>query len=75
VPRGQRDRSLQPYSRFSRQEPLLFYQVARLHVTKSQASFTVGSFYEIVRVLLNSAAYIVSCLIVSDVEQTHEICF
>jgi hypothetical protein len=28
VPRGQRDRSLRPYSRFSRQEPLLFYQVA-----------------------------------------------
>jgi hypothetical protein len=28
VPRGQRDGSLQPYSRFSRQEPLLFYQVA-----------------------------------------------
>jgi hypothetical protein len=26
--RGQRDGSLQPYSRFSRQEPLLFYQVA-----------------------------------------------
>jgi hypothetical protein len=28
VPRGQRDGSLWPYSRFSRQEPLLFYQVA-----------------------------------------------
>jgi hypothetical protein len=28
APRGQRDRSLRPYSRFSRQEPLLFYQVA-----------------------------------------------
>jgi hypothetical protein len=28
VPRGQRDGSLLPYSRFSRQEPLLFYQVA-----------------------------------------------
>jgi hypothetical protein len=29
VPRGQRDGSLRPYySRFSRQEPLLFYQVA-----------------------------------------------
>jgi hypothetical protein len=28
MPRGQRDGSLQPYSRFSRQEPLLFYQVA-----------------------------------------------
>jgi hypothetical protein len=28
VPRGQRDGSLGPYSRFSRQEPLLFYQVA-----------------------------------------------
>jgi hypothetical protein len=28
VPRGQRDRSLRPYSRFSGQEPLLFYQVA-----------------------------------------------
>jgi hypothetical protein len=28
VPSGQRDRSLRPYSRFSRQEPLLFYQVA-----------------------------------------------
>jgi hypothetical protein len=28
VPCGQRDRSLRPYSRFSRQEPLLFYQVA-----------------------------------------------
>jgi hypothetical protein len=28
VPRGQGDGSLQPYSRFSRQEPLLFYQVA-----------------------------------------------
>jgi hypothetical protein len=28
VPRGQRDRSLRLYSRFSRQEPLLFYQVA-----------------------------------------------
>jgi hypothetical protein len=28
VPRGQRDESLRPYSRFSRQEPLLFYQVA-----------------------------------------------
>jgi hypothetical protein len=27
VPRGQRDGSLRPYSRFSRQEPLLFYQV------------------------------------------------
>jgi hypothetical protein len=27
VPRGQRDGSLQPYSWFSRQEPLLFYQV------------------------------------------------
>jgi hypothetical protein len=26
--RGQRDVSLRPYSRFSRQEPLLFYQVA-----------------------------------------------
>jgi hypothetical protein len=26
--RGQRDGSLQPYSRFSRQKPLLFYQVA-----------------------------------------------
>jgi hypothetical protein len=26
--RGQRDGSLRPYSRFSRQEPLLFYQVA-----------------------------------------------
>jgi hypothetical protein len=26
--RGQRDRSLWPYSRFSRQEPLLFFQVA-----------------------------------------------
>jgi hypothetical protein len=25
VPRGQRDGSLRPYSRFSRQEPLLFY--------------------------------------------------
>jgi hypothetical protein len=28
VPRGQRDGSLRPYPRFSRQEPLLFYQVA-----------------------------------------------
>jgi hypothetical protein len=28
VPRGQRDGFLRPYSRFSRQEPLLFYQVA-----------------------------------------------
>jgi hypothetical protein len=28
VPRGQRNGSLQPYSLFSRQEPLLFYQVA-----------------------------------------------
>jgi hypothetical protein len=28
VPRGHRDRSLRPYSRFSRQEQLLFYQVA-----------------------------------------------
>jgi hypothetical protein len=28
VPRGQRDGSLWLYSRFSRQEPLLFYQVA-----------------------------------------------
>jgi hypothetical protein len=28
VPRGQRDRSLRSSSRFSRQEPLLFYQVA-----------------------------------------------
>jgi hypothetical protein len=28
VPRGQRDGSLRPYSRFSRQEPLFFYQVA-----------------------------------------------
>jgi hypothetical protein len=28
VPRGQRDGSLRPDSRFSRQEPLLFYQVA-----------------------------------------------
>jgi hypothetical protein len=28
MPRGQRDESLRPYSRFSRQEPLLFYQVA-----------------------------------------------
>jgi hypothetical protein len=28
VPRCQRDGSLRPYSRFSRQEPLLFYQVA-----------------------------------------------
>jgi hypothetical protein len=28
VPRGQRDGFLWPYSRFSRQEPLLFYQVA-----------------------------------------------
>jgi hypothetical protein len=28
VPRGQRHGSLRPYSRFSRQEPLLFYQVA-----------------------------------------------
>jgi hypothetical protein len=28
VPRGQCDGSLRPYSRFSRQEPLLFYQVA-----------------------------------------------
>jgi hypothetical protein len=27
-PRGQRDGSLRPYSRFSRDEPLLFYQVA-----------------------------------------------
>jgi hypothetical protein len=28
VSRGQRDGSLRPYSRFSRQEPVLFYQVA-----------------------------------------------
>jgi hypothetical protein len=28
MPRGQRDGSLRPYSRFSRQEPSLFYQVA-----------------------------------------------
>jgi hypothetical protein len=28
VPRGERDGSLLPYSRFFRQEPLLFYQVA-----------------------------------------------
>jgi hypothetical protein len=28
VPRCQRDGSLRPYSRFSIQEPLLFYQVA-----------------------------------------------
>jgi hypothetical protein len=28
VPRGQSDGSRRPYSRFSRQEPLLFYQVA-----------------------------------------------
>jgi hypothetical protein len=28
VPRGQRDGSLRPYSRFSRQDTLLFYQVA-----------------------------------------------
>jgi hypothetical protein len=28
VPRGQRDGSLRPYCQFSRQEPLLFYQVA-----------------------------------------------
>jgi hypothetical protein len=28
VPRGQRDGSLRQYSRLSRQEPLLFYQVA-----------------------------------------------
>jgi hypothetical protein len=28
VPRGQHDRSLRPYYRFSRPEPLLFYQVA-----------------------------------------------
>jgi hypothetical protein len=28
VPHGQRDGSLRPYSRFYRQEPLLFYQVA-----------------------------------------------
>jgi hypothetical protein len=28
VPHGQRDGSLRPYSRVSRQEPLLFYQVA-----------------------------------------------
>jgi hypothetical protein len=28
VPRGQRDGSLRPYSQFSRQEPLPFYQVA-----------------------------------------------
>jgi hypothetical protein len=28
LPRGQRDGSLRPYSRFYRQKPLLFYQVA-----------------------------------------------
>jgi hypothetical protein len=28
VPRDQRDGFLRPYSRFSRQEPLLFYQIA-----------------------------------------------
>jgi hypothetical protein len=28
VTRGERDGTLRPYSRFSRQEPLLFYQVA-----------------------------------------------
>jgi hypothetical protein len=28
VPRGQRDGSLRPFSPFSRQEPLFFYQVA-----------------------------------------------
>jgi hypothetical protein len=28
VPRGERDGSLLPYSLFSRQEPLLFYQVS-----------------------------------------------
>jgi hypothetical protein len=28
VPRGQRDGSPRPYSRISRQKPLLFYQVA-----------------------------------------------
>jgi hypothetical protein len=28
VPRGQREGSLRPYFRFSRQHPLLFYQVA-----------------------------------------------
>jgi hypothetical protein len=28
MPRGQRDGFLRPYSRFSRQEPRLFYQVA-----------------------------------------------
>jgi hypothetical protein len=28
MPRGQRDGSLRPYSLFSRQKPLLFYQVA-----------------------------------------------
>jgi hypothetical protein len=35
VPRGQRDGSLRPYSRFSRQEPLLFYQVAPQFVLTS----------------------------------------
>jgi hypothetical protein len=32
---------------------------------KSQAGFTVRPFYEIVRLLLNSAVFNVSCLIVS----------
>jgi hypothetical protein len=31
VPHGQRDGSLRPYSRFPRQEALLFYQVTQLY--------------------------------------------
>jgi hypothetical protein len=43
VPRGQRDGSLRPYSRFSRQEPLLFSRVAP-QLYKSSLTSTVRNF-------------------------------
>jgi hypothetical protein len=44
VPRGQRDGSLRPYSRFSRQEPLFFYQVApQLYPVPDPLLFLSGS--------------------------------
>jgi hypothetical protein len=43
VPRGQRDGSLRSYSRVSRQEPLLFYQVARQLYSRGQAILKVAN--------------------------------
>jgi hypothetical protein len=62
VPRGQHDGSLRPYSRFSRQVPLLFYQVVFQLYSLQSATSSLYIWFQFLNLLMiewpKSAKYI-----------------